>query len=149
MMRLYRRTSILTCLLLLWGSADALADGYASPYGEWRGQTQYQAIIKSESDAAAHSVINATIDIEPGGKVIGASPDNGCRLLGIAAPGIAPNIVTLDVTLTNCSYAGFNRTYKGYLSVHTEKKYANLSLQALSVTPGKSGTFTIQSTMRR
>jgi hypothetical protein len=144
-----QRLPLLTCLLPFHASADAAADGYASPYGEWRGQTQYQAMVKGESNPAAHAVINLTLSIEPGGKITGGSSDNGCRMLGIGAPGLAPHIVTLDVTLTGCTYAGFNRTYKGFLSVHTEKKHAILSLQALSVTPGKSGTFTIQSTMRR
>ena len=142
-----RRVPVLIVLLGL--PATVLADQYATPYGEWRGQTQYQAIVNGTSDAAAHIVTNLTVNIEPGGKVTGASPDNGCRLLGIAGPGIAPNIVTLNVTLTSCSYVGFNRTYHGHLSVFSEKKYANFSLLAASVVPGKSGTFTIQSTMRR
>jgi len=135
--------------LFIGASADALADAYTTPYGEWRGQTQYQAIAKGESDPAAHAVINLVLNIEPGGKVSGGSPDNSCRLLGIAAPGVAPYIVTLNVTLTGCNYAGFNRTYNGHLTVFTEKKYANLYLLAASATPGKSGTFSIQSTLRR
>jgi hypothetical protein len=128
---------------------DALAaDGYATPYGEWRGQTQYQARIRGESDAAAHAVINLVLNLEPGGKVTGGSPDNGCHVLGIGKPGISPNIVTLNVTLTGCTYAGFNRTYNGHIALYTEKKYAALSLQAVLMT-GKGGYFTIESTMRR
>ena len=143
-----QRLSLLICMLLGCACRNALADGYGSPYGEWRGQTQYQAKVKGESDPAAHSVINLTVNIEPGGKVVGASPDNGCRMLGIAKPGISPNIVTLNVTLTGCAYAGFNRTYNGHIALYTEKKYAALSLQAISMT-GKGGSFIIESTMRR
>src|SRR5436309_6032787 len=100
-----RHLSLLICMLLGCACRDALADEYASPYGEWRGQTQYQATIKGESDAGAHAVIPLILEIERGGKVTGASPDNGCRVLGIAKPGISPNIVTLNVTLTGCAYA--------------------------------------------
>src|SRR5690242_10788030 len=80
-------------------SVPASATGYESPYGEWRGQAQYQAIIKRESDPAAHAVIPLVIDIDPQGKVIGTSAENGCRMLGIAKPGLGAHIVTLNVTL--------------------------------------------------
>lgn len=140
------RQALLLAALL---STNALADGYVSPYGEWRGQTQYQAFINTTSDPAAHVVTNLTINIDPHGKVVGASTGNGCRLLGIAAPGIAPTIVTLDITFTNCNYTAFNRTYRGYLSVFSKEQYAAFSLQAIQVTGGKAGTFNITATMRR
>ena len=130
-------------------SSAALAQGYASPYGEWRGQAQYQAFIKSVSDAAAHAVTDLKIDIDPRGKVVGASAENGCLLLGIAAPGATASIVVLNITLTGCQYAGLDRTYKGQLSLYAKKGYASLSLQALDISIGKGGTFNITSTMRR
>ena len=130
-------------------TATAFSQGYLSPYGEWRGQAQYQAFIKSVSDPAAHTVTNLTIDIDPMGKVVGASAENGCRMLGIAVPGIASTIVRLDVTLRDCRYAGLNRTYKGHLSVYSKERYAALSLQALEIGRGGGGTFNITSTMRR
>lgn len=139
------------CILLagiLIGST-VFAQGYSSPYGEWRGQAQYQVFIKSVSDPAAHTVTNLTIAIDPQGKVLGASGENGCRMLGIAAPGIAPTIVKLDVTLRDCRYAGLNRAYKGHLSVFAKELYAALSLQALEIGSGTGGTFNITSTMRR
>jgi len=129
-------------------AATALAQ-HSSPYGEWRGQAQYQAFIKSASDPAAHTVTNLTIAIDPQGKVIGGSAENGCRMLGIAAPGITSTIVKLDVTLRDCRYAGLNRTYKGHLSVYAKEGYAALSLQALEIGRGTGGTFNITSTMRR
>ena len=138
--------------LLLAGAltvTTAFAQGYASPYGEWRGQAQYQVFIKSVSDPTAHTVTNLTIAIDPGGKVLGASAENGCRMLGIAAPGIASTIVKLDVTLRDCRYAGLNRTYKGHLAVYAKERYAALSLQALEIGRGTGGTFNITSTMRR
>lgn len=130
-------------------STNALGQGYAFPYGEWRGQAQYQVFIKSVSDPAAHIVTNLTIAIDPRGKLVGASTENGCRMLGLAAPWITPLIVRLDVTLRDCQYPGLNRTYTGQLSVFAKEGYAALSLQALAIGSGTSGTFNITSTMRR
>jgi hypothetical protein len=130
--------------------SNALADGYDQPYGEWRGQAQYQAIVRSVSDPAAHAVIDLVVDIDPRGKVTGISAENGCRMLGIARPGIAPYILTLNITLTSCAYARFNRIYNGQISVSSTKKYATFTLQALDVTPGTGGgTFNIEATLRR
>ena len=104
-------------LLSLLASSTAFADGYALPYGEWRGQTQYQVFIRTASDPAGYSVTNLTIDISPQGKVTDLSTENGCCLLGLAAPGMTPTIATLNVTLTGCAYPRFNRTYNRHLSV--------------------------------
>jgi hypothetical protein len=129
---------------------DAHADGYDQPYGEWRGQAQYQAIVKGASDPARHAVIDLVVDVDPRGKVTGISGENGCRMLGIAKPGLAPHILTLNVTLTSCAYQRFNRIYNGMMSVSSAKRYATFSLQAIDVTPGSGGgTFNIEATMRR
>lgn len=130
-------------------STMAQAQGDTSPYGEWRGHTEYQAFIRTISDPAGHIVTNLTINVEPERKVVGTSTENGCRLLGLAAPGSVPTIVTLNVTLTGCTYAGFNRTYTGLLSVFSKEKYAKFSLQAIDVSSGKAGTYNINATMRR
>lgn len=136
-------------LLLLSTSTSIFAQGIASPYGEWRGQTQYQAFNGTASDPAAHIVTNLTVVIDPQGKIFGTSTENGCRLLGIAAPGVVPTILNLDVTLTGCKYSGLDRTYRGYFSVFTKEKYAKFSLQAISIAAGKAGTFNITATLRR
>jgi len=140
------RYLLLTAIL---ASTNALGQSYTSPYGEWRGQAQYQVFIKAVSDPAAHVVTNLTIAIDQRGKVVGTSTENGCRMLGIAAPGITPLIVKLDVTLQDCRYAGLNRTYKGHLSVYAKEGHAALSLQSLEIGRGTSGTFNITSTLRR
>jgi hypothetical protein len=136
-------------LSLLFLCSLAYADGYSSPYGEWRGQTQYQAFIRTTSDPTGHIVTNLTVNIDPQGKFTGASTENGCRMLGLASPGITPSIVTLNVTLTGCTYPGFNRTYTGSLSVFSKEAYAKFSLQAIDVSSGRAGTYNITATMRR
>lgn len=138
-----------TALLVLAAPATTLAADYASPYGEWRGETQYQAFVRGVADPAAHVVTNLTIAISPGGKVSGSSAENGCRVVGLATPGIAPAIVNLSVTLTGCNYPGLNRTYAGDLSVFGKERYAKFSLQAIDTISGKGGTYNITSTMRR
>jgi len=136
-------------LLVLFTSFNAYAEGYSSPYGEWRGQTQYQAFIRTTSDPAGHIVTNLTINIDQQGKVVGTSTENSCRMLGLAAPGITPTIVTLKITLTGCTYSGYNRTYIGHLSVFSKENYAKFSLQAIDISSGKAGTYNIEATMRR
>jgi len=126
-------------LISLLLSSVAYADGYSSPYGEWRGQTEYQAFIRTASDPASHIVTNLTINVDPQGKVVGTSTENGCRMLGLASPGITPTIVTLKVTLTGCAYSGYNRSYSGSLSVFSKEGYSKFSLQALDVSSGKAG----------
>ncbi len=138
-----------TLLIFLLASASCYANDYGSPYGEWRGQTQYQAFIRTTSDPAAHIVTNLTINIDVGGKITGKSTENGCQLLGLAEPGVTPTIVTLNVTLTGCTYTGYNRTYRGLLSVFSKDRYARFSLQAIDVSSGKAGTYNITATMRR
>ena len=139
---------LIACLASL--SLDASAEGYDSPYGEWRGQAQYQAMVKSISDPAAHAVIDLVVDIDPRGKVTGSSPENGCQFLGLARPGVTSSIVQLNVTVRGCQYGRFNRVYIGYLIASQAKQYATFSLQAIDVTPGTGGaTFYIESTMRR
>jgi hypothetical protein len=139
--------TLVACLAFV--ALDAVADGYDSAHGEWRGQAQYQAIVKTASDPAAHAVIDLVVDIDPRGKVTGSSPENGCRMLGIAKPGIATNLM-LNVTLTDCKYARFNRVYNGYIAPSKARQYATFSLQAIDVTPGTGGaTFNIEATMRR
>jgi hypothetical protein len=140
------RTAILLLSLI---SSTANTTDYTSPYGEWRGQAQYQAFIRTTSDPAAHAIIDLTINIDPRGKVVGSSVENGCRMLGLATPGVTPEIVTLNVTLTGCAYGGFNRTYLGSLSVFSKDRYSKFSLQAIEVNSGKAGTYNISATMRR
>ena len=133
----------------LFLSSAVYAQNYVSPYGEWRGQTEYQAFIRTTSDPAGHVVTNLTINVDPQWKVVGTSTENGCRMLGLAEPGVTPTIVTLNVTLTGCAYAGYNRTYRGSLAVFSKDQYAKFSLQAIDVSSGKAGTYNITATMRR
>jgi hypothetical protein len=128
---------------------DSANSAYASPTGAWRGQVQYQATLGTTVDSEAHAVIPITIEIDPQGKVTGFSPENNCKIKGIAAPGMMPNIVKLDVTLSDCRYAGFNRRMTGNLSVYQAEKHAQFSLAGYEMHKRPAGTYEIKGTLRR
>lgn len=131
-------------------SLPLMAQGNPSLYGDWRGQSQYQATVSGNVDSAAHAVTNLTISIAPQGKIVGSSPENGCSLLGVAAPGIVPTILNLDVTFSGCRYSAFNRRFSGTLALYAKDQYTALSLTSMQMGIGKvAATFDIKATLRR
>lgn len=136
--------------LLALIALPVMAQGNPSLYGDWRGQSQYQATVGGNVDPAAHAVTNLTISIAPQGKVVGSSPENGCSLLGVAAPGVVPTILNLDVTFSGCRYAALNRRFSGTLVLYTKDQYTALSLTSMQMGFGKvAATFDIKATLRR
>jgi len=127
---------------------------YSTPYGIWRGQAQYQGTtVKGQAMREAHVVVPLVIEVEKQGKVRGASPENGCRLLGVAAPYVAPNMLTLDVTLSECRYPALNRRYSGTLALYQSSNSVQFSLRSLNpmvavLIEGPSN-FDIKATMKR
>lgn len=107
---------------------------YATPFGEWRGQVQFQSIIA----------------IDPQGKVTGTATEYGCKFSGIAMPGMIPTMLNLDITLSACKYPEFNRRLSGSLSLATEQRYAQISLSGLSMSLGRPAqSFEIKGALRR
>ena len=129
---------------------DAGNSAYSTPHGSWRGQVQFLALQNGQPIQEAHAVIPAVITIESQGKVTGGAQDNGCKLVGIAKPGVTPMMLWLDVTLSGCKYSGLNRRMFGSLIVYSTEKHAQLDLHAQPVdllSPGKS--YDVKGTMRR
>lgn len=129
---------------------DAGNSAYSTPIGNWRGQVQFLALQNGQPIPEAHAVIPAVISIEAQGKVTGSAPDNGCKLVGIAKPGVTPTMLWLDVTMSGCKYSGLNRRLFGSLIVYPVEKHAQLDLHAQPMDllhPGKS--FDVKGTMRR
>lgn len=122
---------------------------YSTPYGEWRGQTQYQATESGQLLQKAHAVVGLTLMVDPAGKVTGASQENGCKLLGVAAPFVGPTSLSLDVTFSGCHFAGYNRRFSGYLTLNQTQKTASLTLNAHQIMVGKATNFDIRATLRR
>jgi len=98
--------------------------------GQWRGQTQFQGAEEGRELQEVHSVVPLVLTFSADGKVSGASADNGCTLLGIWVPGVTPRLFTLDVTLSECRYAGLNRRYSGTVTTNHTDGSAVLGLQA-------------------
>lgn len=127
---------------------------YSTPYGTWRGQAQFQGTtVRGHPVREAHVVVPLTIEVERQGKVRGASPENGCKLLGVAAPYVAPNMLTLDVTLSECRYAALSRRYSGTLVLSQSSNSAQFSLRSLNpmvamLLEGPTN-FDIKATMKR
>lgn len=127
---------------------------YSTPYGIWRGQAQYQGTtVKGQAMPEAHVVVPLVIEVGKQGRVRGASPENGCKLLGVAAPYVAPNMLRLDVTLSECRYPALNRRYSGTLVLSPSGNSVQFSLRSLNpmvavLIVGPSN-FDIKATMKR
>ena len=129
---------------------DAGNSAYSTTFGGWRGQAQYQANVGGAVSQDAHAVVQMTLEIDPQGKVIGSSSENGCKLKGLVSPGFVPAVSSIDVTFSGCSYSGFNRRMSGTLGLYTAQKYVQLTLNAYSMGIGKvAETFDIHATLRR
>lgn len=129
---------------------DSANSAYSTGYGDWRGQVQYQATFKGQSVSDAHAIVQTTISIDPQGKIIGSSSENGCKMKGIASPGIGANILNLDITLTGCTFTKLNRRLTGTLALYPAEKRTQFWIYAHPVDlldPGWS--YDIKGTLRR
>lgn len=129
---------------------DSGNSAYATPYGEWRGQVQFQSMLNGQPVREAHAVVQSIIAIDPQGKVTGTATEYGCKFSGIAMPGMTPTMLTLDITLSACKYSEFNRRLSGSLSLSTVQRYAQISLSGLSMPLGRPAqSFEIKGALRR
>ena len=128
---------------------DSANAAYSTTNGTWSGQVQFMAKADSAVISEAHAVGPFVIDIHPQGKVTGNASEYGCVLKGIAKPGMFPTITELDVTLSKCSYPGFNRQMGGRVALYAEKKYVDFSLVAYEINKRPPGHYEIKGTLRR
>src|ERR1700722_14193607 len=84
-----------------------------SPVGHWFGQLQFQEAVSGQVVQAAHSVAETRVEFTPDGKVLGASPDNGCQVLGVWSQGNPRDLVWIDLTLDKCLVSDLSRRYYG------------------------------------
>ncbi|HJV25643.1 MAG TPA: hypothetical protein VJ673_08140 [Aromatoleum sp.] len=123
--------------------------GYEKPNGPWQGEAQYQVMNSGLIQGGTHFVVPLSIEISEGGKFVGSSPENNCKLLGIASPGYTPKILNLDVTLSNCAAGDLNQRYQGALVLNTAARTAQLSLHAQKIGIGMALIADVKGTMRR
>jgi len=144
------RTAAVAAAFLLIPPAASAANDYSTPYGEWHGKAQYHARIGSEYDLKAHAVTELSIAIDAEGKLVGSSPENGCRALGLVAPSGAKTVMNLDVTLSGCKYPGYNRRFSGNLFLYPRETYASIRLRSYNVGKGpKAESYDIRATLKR
>ena len=123
--------------------------GYANPYGPWRGQAQYQVTNTRLNPQSTHSVVPLMIQVGDDGKVQGISSENGCKLLGIATPGLTPRILNIDVTSSGCTAKDLNQRYRGSLLLYPADRYARLQLNAQRIGVGTALIADIKASLRR
>jgi len=128
---------------------DSANAAYSTTNGTWRGQVQFMAKAGTSVISEAHAVGPFVIDINPQGKVTGSASESGCILKGIAKPGMFPTITELDVTLSKCTYPGYNRQMGGRLAPYSERQYVDFSLVAYDINKRPSGHYEIKGTLRR
>jgi len=134
---------------LTLGPAAAQPAG-SNPFpGNWSGTAQFQLNVGGKVEAAAHSVSDLGLTLDPKGRVVGNAPENGCRFLGITTPGIAGTSINLDVMLSGCRYPAFNRRFNGtiFWSANSQTGVLNLSSNQISV--GKAEIYDIKATLRK
>ena len=130
---------------------DSANTAYGTPYGDWRGDAQFQAKINGAVVQDAHTVGPMTISISPQGKVLGIDEQSKCRLKGVASPFVGPNSLSLDVTFSGCQYPGYNKRMNGHLNLSPTQRVAMLTLHGFIVAPfgTKNEIYDIRATMRR
>jgi hypothetical protein len=121
-----------------------------SPVGKWSGQIQYQEASNGQTVQAAHSVALLTAEFTADGKVMGSSPENGCRLLGVWSAG-GQTLNWIDLTLSNCNYPELNRRYHGSLILARPDSSGNLQVQSIGISFSKdtAKVFDVKGTLRR
>jgi Domain of unknown function (DUF4124) len=124
-----------------------------STVGVWKGQLQYSGTEAGEMIEAAHTVVPLTLEFTADGKVSGASPDNGCKWLGVWSQGGKgiERMITLDVSLTSCQYSGTDRRYTGtfLLAVPDSAGQVNLLAYTPPIPGQKIRGFSLGGTLRR
>ena len=115
------------------GPVSGQGSGAQTIVGDWRGQTQFQGAQYAQVIDEAHSVVPLVLTFGADGKVSAVSPENGCELLGLWAPGSTPRLFLLDITLKGCRHSGLNRRYSGNLIATFMDNSAQLSLSAYAI----------------
>jgi len=131
-------------LLLLVAAGSAWAGPFDNAVGDWQGQAEYVAKVNAVADPSAHAVVDLTVRVEAGGKISGASAENGCRLLGVITPFSSPQVYRSQITVSGCRAASLNGRYMGPVTVKPQAGTLAISLQMVEpgARPSRWGTVT-------
>lgn len=143
-----RIVTALFAALTLTSATGQPAGGNPFP-GNWSGTAQFQLNVGGKVDAAAHSVSDLALTLDPKGRVVGNAPENGCRFLGITTPGATVQMINLDVTLSACRYPAFNRRFNGTIIWSPNSQTGVLNLSSNQIGLGKAEIYDIKATLRK
>jgi hypothetical protein len=112
---------------------------------------QYQGHENGQTMPQAHSVVPLVLDFSADGKVSGGSTENGCQWLGVWGQGHDRRIISMDISLTGCSYADLNRRYAGSFLLRVPDSAGDILLQAFAQPMLGQGAraYDIKGTLRR
>lgn len=133
----------LRCLAALFLLVPAASFAEAPLYGIWQGQVEFQVYLNGNTVPESHSVVDTVLNIDPRGKIVGQSKENGCRILGLATPGPGNSKVILNISLNlaGCHYQGLNERFSGLFTVSPKDGYAVMNLSGNRIklgSPSKS-----------
>lgn len=118
--------------------------------GQWNGTVRYTLKAGTEAIQRADVDTRLILQIEKNGKVSGVSGKKGCVLQGLATPDVAPNIMTLNITLSECTYPIYEGRYKGLVSYFAKQDYSELRLRMFNPKAGdRPVTAELKATLRR
>jgi len=118
--------------------------------GSWSGQAEYILKVGGEEFSPAHVVVSLSIRVDKNGKVVGSSPANGCKLLGLAQPGVSETVANVGFSLTSCNVPALNQRYQGTLAYYKTNKTMILSGGGSKVFPGKKPlSFSLRANLTR
>lgn len=140
-------TALIGSLMLASATGQPIG---ANPFpGNWSGAAQFQLNVGGKVDAAAHSVSDLALTLDPKGRVVGNAPENGCRFLGITTPGTTVQMINLDVTLSACRYPAFNRRFNGTIIWSPNSQTGVLNLSSNQIGLGKAEIYDIKATLKK
>jgi hypothetical protein len=134
--------------LALLGSALALPVHAFDGYGEWHGQAQYIVSRRGQQAPTVQEVVPLVIRVDPDGKVIGTSSENGCRLLGTLAP-VDAGVMRLDVTFRDCQTKALNRRMTGTVAHYPADKRLAFSASLMDANVKPVATYEVRAAIMR
>lgn len=88
---------------------------------------------RSLEDETAKAYVEIYMTIDKLGNVTGRTTSNHCQINGLATPWVFPTALDIQINLTGCKHAGFNRRFNGKLLYRPQKRNANMDLSAMTI----------------
>ena len=77
----------------------------------FRSDARLDASMRGTRDPKAQAALVATIVVAPDGKITGTLGEKNCKVQGVGTPNAAATVYRLNVMLSECRMARFNRAW--------------------------------------